>query len=91
MGDEEGCHSLQILPILTTTTLSKDLKSRAPLSAMSHLAGKTGHKIQLSNNKVLLLRYWVVIQGGGGWTGHKAVHEKLREKYGRGMADICTG
>ena len=46
--------------------LIKDLKSRALLSAMNNLVGKTGHKILLSNNKTMLERYWAVIGGGSG-------------------------
>ena len=40
---------------------------------MNNLAGKTGHKILLSDNKTMLERYWAVILGGRGrdwWKVH---------------------
>ena len=51
--------------------LIKDLKSRALLSAMNNLAGKTGHKILLSKTKLCWGDIWLLFRGEWGGTGHR--------------------
>ena len=68
-GEKVVILSKHCLSALQQPLIITNLKSRALLLAMNLYVRKTGHKILLFNNKVMLRRYWDVLQGVGDGCG----------------------